>query len=512
MGARIDGESYRQLDALCRLGAIGAATDGQLLEHFLGDDGNAAEAAFETLVRRHGPLVLERCRSILRDSHDADDAFQATFLVLARRADTIRDRDRLDPWLGRVSRRIALRSRDRLARGRSRERRGIEPIADLAVAEARETASIVRDEVDRLPESDRLPLILTYWQGKSYVEVTAMLGWPIGTVRSRLSRARERLRGRLSRLGLAPLVRGPDETGTGSESAKVPVPVLSGPLTLTLADRSEAAPTAVLIARTVRLATRGSTAGSSAAGIGTVPTALAAIVDGELAMIALSPWKWAAALLLAGGSIALGAASLRRPNADPLPEGPPMARPPAATSPTPLPDQGEAESLLTNGGLEIGDGEAPEGWSERADIPGVRLLWDREAAHEGKASLRLEKTAQRYFPIAQWFQEFDAPDDARRLKVSAWIKAEHASKAILDAQFLGDDGEWTHAWVSYIGAREADDPPVTHDWTRYEGVVAIPPGTRRIIVAAQIYGPGTAWFDDLAASPTDDPETDPLDP
>ena len=490
MGARIDGESYRQLDILCRLGAVGGASDGQLLDRFLEGDGLAAEAAFEALVRRHGPLVLGRCRAILRDPDDADDAFQATFLVLARRADAVRGRERLAPWLGRVAHRIALRSRAQSDRRRSREMVGIEPIVVEAVVETRETASIVRAEVDRLPEADRLPLVLTYWQGKSYGEVAALLGWPIGTVRSRLSRARERLRGRLARLGLAPAV------------------------ALTLADRSEAAPASALIARTVRLASRTAAVGSSAAGVGTVPTAVAALVDGELAMIVLTPWKWAAALLLGGGSIAAGAAAvaLGRPPNTLMTEAPPIARPAAVVPPAPRPVEGEVESLLTNGGLEEGDGDAPEGWLEGADVTGVRYVWDRETAHQGEASLRLEKTAQRYFPIAQWFQEFDAPDDAHRLKVSAWIKAEDASKAILDAQFLDENGEWTHAWVSYIGAREADDPPVTHDWTRYEGVVAVPPGTRRIIVAAQIYGPGTAWFDDLAASPTDDPETDPLDP
>jgi RNA polymerase sigma-70 factor (ECF subfamily) len=100
--------------------------------------------------------------------------------------------------------------------------------------------------------------------------------------------------------------------------------------------------------------------------------------------------------------------------------------------------------------------------------------------------------------------------DNPRLKVSAWVKAEQAGKAILDAQFINGDGEWSHAWVAYIGAREANDPPVSHDWKRYEGIVALPPGTRRIIIAPQIYGPGTVWFDDLDAEYTNDPTTDPI--
>jgi RNA polymerase sigma-70 factor (ECF subfamily) len=77
-------------------------------------------------------------------------------------------------------------------------------------------------------------------------------------------------------------------------------------------------------------------------------------------------------------------------------------------------------------------------------------------------------------------------------------------------QFVSQDGNETHAWAAYIGAKEANDPPVTHDWKRYEGVVAIPDGTQKIIVAAQIYGPGDVWFDDIVAEYTDDKTTDPV--
>src|SRR4051794_28968958 len=104
MAARLNGDSLRWLEALNRDGSVAGMSDGQLLERFLSSHGSASEAAFEALVRRHGPAVLVLCRGVLRNDHDSDDAFQATFLVLARRAATIRDRGRLATWLGRVAR------------------------------------------------------------------------------------------------------------------------------------------------------------------------------------------------------------------------------------------------------------------------------------------------------------------------------------------------------------------------------------------------------------------------
>jgi hypothetical protein len=99
-----------------------------------------------------------------------------------------------------------------------------------------------------------------------------------------------------------------------------------------------------------------------------------------------------------------------------------------------------------------------------------------------------------------------------RLKVSAWVKADRVTKAILDAQFLGAGDQWSHAWAAYIGSKQDGDPPANHGWKRYEGVVEIPPGTRQIVIAAQIYGPGQVWFDDFEAEYTDDPKTDPTAP
>ena len=501
MATRLNGDALRWLDALDREGSLAQAGDRPLLERFLAGPGAASEAAFEVLVRRHGPMVLSACRGVLRDGHDADDAFQATFLVLARRASTIRDRDHLAPWLGRVARRIARRSRDEARRCAALERR-------MAVDDARaapsaidgaglEAASLVRAEVDRLPEVDRLLLQLTYWQGKTYEEAAALLSWPIGTVRSRLSRVRERLRGRLARLGLAPVlaVAGPASPVGGSRVAHPPE---------------------ALVLRTVRAATRLAGGMTAAVEAGAVPASVAAMVNGELSMMATLSWKSIAALLLVGGTVTagVGAMAVRAAGAG-RPSVPAVVPEPAPPAARPAPQaKDDDRSILTNAGVEDGEGDSPRAWSSGATIPGVEYLWSREG-HTGKASLCLKKTAQRYFPIAEWAQKVDRQGDRPRLRVSAWVKADGVTKAILDAQFVGEfemGHKWQHAWAAYIGPKEPEKPPTTHGWKRYEGVVEIPKGTRQIIIAPQIYGPGKVWFDDLGAEYTNDAATDPTRP
>ena len=502
MAARLDGDTLRWIDTLNREGSFARMTDGQLLERFLERPGPASQVAFEALVRRHGPMVLSLCRGVLRDEHDAADAFQATFLVLARRASNIRDRDRLATWLGRVARRIALRSRAEVARRASLERRISVNDSNAAPAPVDisrlEAASLVRAEVDRLPEADRLLLQLTYWQGKTYEEAAGMLSWPIGTVRSRLSRARERLRRSLTRLGLAPV-----PAVTGPEAPAEDAPVVQ--------------PAGVLILQTVRAATRHPGGIRSAVEAGSIPATVASLVNGELSTMATTSWKSVAALLILGGTATAGAVSLALRGPDPGTAEPPMlvVAPPATPQARPAPQAKKADgkSLLANGDVEEAAGDdSPRAWTSGATIPGVEYLWSRDSVHGGKASLRLKKTAQRYFPIAQWSQKVDHRSDSPRLKVSAWVKADRATKAILDAQFLDGSGKGSHAWVAYIGPKEPEKPPVTHDWKRYEGVVAIPPETKQILIAPQIYGPGSVWFDDLDARYTDEPATDPTAP
>src|SRR5262245_13351778 len=177
--------------------------DAQLLERF---STQRDEAAFELLVWRHGGMVLRTCRRLLRDAHEAEDAFQATFLALARRADSV-GRGSVGGWLYQVAYRVALRARARRARWEAREQpadRRAGPPDPLAEAGRREDRRVLDDEVNRLPEKYRVAFVLCCLEGHSSAEAARALGCPVGTVESRLARARRRLRAGLTRQGMAP--------------------------------------------------------------------------------------------------------------------------------------------------------------------------------------------------------------------------------------------------------------------------------------------------------------------
>jgi RNA polymerase sigma factor (sigma-70 family) len=161
------------------------------------------EAAFEVLVWRHGPMVLGVCRRLLGCNADAEDAFQATFLTLVRKARSVREGAALAGWLFRVAYRIALSVRRDRSRRRGQERPVTEEVAVLDAQRADELAEVIDAEVDQLPEKYRRVVVLCYLQGHSTEEAAAALGCPRGTVLSRLATARERLRRRLRRRGVA---------------------------------------------------------------------------------------------------------------------------------------------------------------------------------------------------------------------------------------------------------------------------------------------------------------------
>ena len=198
------GDAVRQINRLFRDGTAAAMTDGQLLERFATRRPEAAEAAFEALVNRHGPMVLRVARGVLRDPHDVEDAFQATFLVLVRKANSIGERELLGPWLYGVARRVALKARGVAAR-RNRREGGIidDPPADPAEGAWLDLRPMLHEELDRLPEKYRKPVVLCHLQGLTHAEAAQELAWPVGTVSVRLSRARKLLKERLARRGLA---------------------------------------------------------------------------------------------------------------------------------------------------------------------------------------------------------------------------------------------------------------------------------------------------------------------
>ena len=181
-------------------------TDGELLDRF-GRRGADAGRAFSALVARHGPLVLRVCRSALADPHDADDAFQATFLVLLRKAGTIRRRSSCASWLHGVALRASAEIRANAARRKAHERRA----ADAKLVEPERTEPpgddlrrVIDEELAQLHDRDRAPIVLCDLEGRSCEEAARRLGWPLGTVKSRLSRGRARLRDRLARRGIDP--------------------------------------------------------------------------------------------------------------------------------------------------------------------------------------------------------------------------------------------------------------------------------------------------------------------
>jgi RNA polymerase sigma factor (sigma-70 family) len=177
-------------------------TDSQLLERFAK---RKDEAAFAVLVKRHGPMVLAVCRRLLQNNHDADDAFQATFLVLVRKAALIAQPELLANWLYGVAYRVAVKARIRAARRSEHERRTPAMQLDdpLLEVNSRELRAVLDAEMNHLPEKYRAPLVLCYLEGKTNEEAARQLGWPTGSISGRLARARDLLRKRLVRRGLA---------------------------------------------------------------------------------------------------------------------------------------------------------------------------------------------------------------------------------------------------------------------------------------------------------------------
>jgi RNA polymerase sigma factor (sigma-70 family) len=176
-------------------------TDAQLLERFAA---RHSESAFAVLVERHGPLVHSVCHRILQNPADAEDAFQAAFLVLARKAHTIQKHHSVASWLYKVAYRIALRARSAIARRRTQEREAIQsqPPPTPTETARRELGEAIDEEVHRLPEKYRAPILLCYLQGQTNEEAARQLSCPIGTLKVRLMRARDILRKRLARRGL----------------------------------------------------------------------------------------------------------------------------------------------------------------------------------------------------------------------------------------------------------------------------------------------------------------------
>jgi RNA polymerase sigma factor (sigma-70 family) len=192
----------RDLQTLFDAGVLGGLSDGQLLDRFVA---RHEEAVFEAIVRRHGAMVWGVCRRVLQDHHDAEDAFQATFLVLARRAAAVMPREKVGNWLFGVAYQTARKARATRARRRMRESQVPDLPEPETMSHARgdDLTETLDQELNRLPEKYRMPIVLCELEGRTHRDAADQLGWPIGTLSTRLSRAKAMLAKRLTRRGHA---------------------------------------------------------------------------------------------------------------------------------------------------------------------------------------------------------------------------------------------------------------------------------------------------------------------
>ncbi len=267
----------RDVQTLFGLGAMGAFSDGQLLDRFVD---RREGAVFEAIVRRHGPMVWGVCRRVLRHHHDAEDAFQATFLVLTRKAASIMPREKLGNWLYGVAYQTAMKARAKRTKRRGRESQLPDMPEPMAVPDdvLDELAESLDRELSRLPEKYRTPIVLCDLEGSTHKEAASQLGWPIGTVSSRLSRARSMLARRLSRQGVSLSV--------------------SGLAVLLAQEAASASMPPRLIGSTAQAASLFAAGGAVTAGA--VSAEVTALTEKVLKIMLLSKIKITAAVLLAG--------------------------------------------------------------------------------------------------------------------------------------------------------------------------------------------------------------------
>lgn len=290
-------------------GTTGGLTEWELLERFVS---RGDSLAFEALVARLGPMVLGTCRPLLLHPDDVDDAFQATFLVLLRRARTLGPADAIGAWLHGVAVRVAMRARSDTARRERHERLGI--AAEWAevspVKRDPEIGRILDEEINRLPPKYKAPIVLCYLEGRTHEEAARQLCWPVGSVKGRLARARSLLASRLTRRGVA--------SSAGALS-----------LVLFPGTRSEAAVPAPLLESTCRAATQIS-AGKLPGLV--VSTSIAGLLRGVLTTMMLEKVKLLIPLLIVSGAVLSGAGVMARQQAGRPAEGPRER----AQRPTPL--------------------------------------------------------------------------------------------------------------------------------------------------------------------------------
>jgi RNA polymerase sigma factor (sigma-70 family) len=293
-----NGILMRQLARLFLEGSSLDSSEGDLLERFVRSHD---ESAFEALVARHGPMVLGVCRQLLRDPNDVDDAFQATFLVLIRKAATLRRCDLVGNWLYGVAFRVAKRARTQAARRMGRSG-SVTTIEKLSAAEGvhrsgsspttliePESGPWLHQEISHLPDKYRTPIVLCYLEGLTHDEAASRIGCPLGTVKGRLSRARDLLRRRLTRRGFA--------LSSAALASQLRAPLAKA-----------AVPAALELTTTRAALSLVSIGGSSLASASFASIPVTALADGVLKTMIWNQVRFTASSLLLAGALASGVA------------------------------------------------------------------------------------------------------------------------------------------------------------------------------------------------------------
>jgi RNA polymerase sigma factor (sigma-70 family) len=428
---------------------ISGLSEWQLLQRYLE---RRDELAFEALVARHGPMVLGVCRRMLAEESDVEDAFQATFLVLVRRARQLGPRDLIGAWLHGVAARVALRARSRAARRR------LQPMPSNVISAGREgtnadreAAEILDQELGRLPDKYRNPVVLCYLEGQTHEEAARQLRWPVGTVKGRLSRARDLLRSRLARRGLAPGI---------------------GALTALIARDGSAACSRALLERTVKSSLAFSR-GRMAAGAASAQ--IAALAQGVLRSMVLNRLKWAGVAVLVSGLALSGGRVIARQNFGPRQNDTPVLRKPPA--------EAAADSVARTDAFSLADRPAAGGDVKDSPPTLERLLqqyiraarneWQtalKEYMHTGAALERAYLASRRLMDAESSAAPAAAKADATqshfdRMRELARIQVNHPAATELQAAQIGVYAAEAELWLADVKAQRREQAAAPVDRT-----------------------------------------------
>jgi RNA polymerase sigma factor (sigma-70 family) len=317
-------------------------TDGQLLASFIDQKD---EAAFEALVRRHGPMVFGVCRRVVGNHHDAEDAFQATFLVLARKASSVKPRERVANWLHGVALRTAMKVKAMTAKQGEREKHMTAmPEPEAAQQDQwRDLQPLLDQELNGLPENYRLPILLCDLEGKTIKDAAQQLGWPQGSLAGRLARGRKLLAKRLASRGVV--------LSAGSLAVVVSQNVATAGV-----------PTSPM-SSTVKAATMIAAGQATVAGV--VPAKVVALMEGVMKAMLMTKLKTVTAVLLVLTAVGMGGGVLSRSTtaaAQTADERPKAAEKQRADQRTPKVTRDDRTTELRTGSLIFGVGPNVNGF------------------------------------------------------------------------------------------------------------------------------------------------------